>query len=55
LKEKYPILAVSHSLSQARRLGDEVLVMKAGRLARMLSRQDFQDKAMLEDLLEEVF
>jgi phosphate transport system ATP-binding protein len=55
LKEQYPILAVSHSLSQARRLGDEILVMKEGRLARILSRQDFQDKAMLEDLLEEVF
>jgi len=55
LKEQYPILAVSHSLGQARRLGDEILVMKAGRLARILSCQDFQDKAMLEDLLEEVF
>jgi phosphate transport system ATP-binding protein len=55
LKEHYPILAVSHSLSQARRLGDEILVMKAGSLARQLSRQDFQDKAMLEELLEEVF
>jgi phosphate transport system ATP-binding protein len=55
LKEQYPVLAVSHSLGQARRLGDEVLVMKAGRLARILTRQDFQDTAMLEDLLEEVF
>lgn len=55
LKERYTILAVSHSLSQARRLGDEVLVMKEGRLARIVSRQDFQDKAMFEELLEEVF
>lgn len=55
LKEHYPILAVSHSLSQARRLGDEILVMQAGRLARRLNRQDFQDKTMLEELLEEVF
>jgi len=55
LKDQYPILAVSHSLSQARRLGDEVLVMKAGRLARTLNPQDFQDKTMLEELLEEVF
>jgi phosphate transport system ATP-binding protein len=55
LKERYTILAVSHSLSQARRLGDELLVMKEGRLARILSRQDFQDKTMLEELLEEVF
>ena len=55
LKDQYPILAVSHSLSQARRLGDEVLVMKAGRLARTLKRRDFQDKTMLEELLEEVF
>jgi phosphate transport system ATP-binding protein len=55
LKEQYPILAVSHSLSQARRLGDEILVMKDGRLARKLSRQDFQDKAKLTELLEEVF
>jgi phosphate transport system ATP-binding protein len=55
LKERYTILAVSHSLSQARRLGDELLVMKEGCLARILSRQDFQDKTMLEELLEEVF
>jgi phosphate transport system ATP-binding protein len=55
LKNRYTILAVSHSLSQARRLGDELLVMKEGRLARILSRQDFQDKTMLEELLEEVF
>jgi phosphate transport system ATP-binding protein len=55
LKEQYPILAVSHSLGQAHRLGDEILVMQAGSLVRTLSRQDFQDKAMLEDLLEEVF
>lgn len=55
LKDQYPILAVSHSLSQARRLGDEILVMKAGRLARTLNHQDFQDKTMLEELLEEVF
>jgi phosphate transport system ATP-binding protein len=55
LREHYPILAVSHSLSQARRLGDEILVMKEGSLARTLNRQDFQDQAMLEELLEEVF
>ena len=55
LKEQYPILAVSHSLSQARRLGDEILVMKEGRLGRILQRQDFQDRVMLEDLLEDVF
>jgi phosphate transport system ATP-binding protein len=55
LKDQYPILAVSHSLSQARRLGDELLVMKAGNLTRILERQDFQDKTMLEELLEEVF
>jgi len=55
LKEHYPILAVSHSLSQGRRLGDEILIMKEGRLARALSRQDFQDQATLEELLEEVF
>ena len=55
LKERYPILAVSHSLSQARRLGDEILVMQEGRLARTLSRHDFQDQAKLTELLEEVF
>lgn len=55
LKEHYAILAVSHSLGQARRLGDEVLVMKEGRLVRILQHQDFQDKIMLEELLEEVF
>jgi phosphate transport system ATP-binding protein len=55
LKERYTILAVSHSLSQARRLGDELLIMKEGRLARILRRREVQDKTMLEELLEEVF
>jgi phosphate transport system ATP-binding protein len=55
LKQKYTVVAVSHSLSQARRLADEVLVLKGGEIARTLSPSEFSDRNVVEDILNEVF
>ncbi len=55
LKERYPILAVSHSLGQARRLADKLLVMKDGAIVRALSPDDFRQPDLLPRLVEEIF
>jgi phosphate transport system ATP-binding protein len=55
LKENYTIISVSHSLSQARRLADDVLVLKEGRIARTISSSQFREHEVLDDLLEEIF
>jgi phosphate transport system ATP-binding protein len=55
LKERYPILAVSHSLVQARRLADELLVMKDGAMVRTLAREDLRQSHLLSRLVEEIF
>jgi phosphate transport system ATP-binding protein len=55
LKENYTIISVSHSLSQARRLADEVLVLKEGQIARTISSSQFREHEVLDDLLEEIF
>lgn len=55
LKERYTILAVSHSLSQARRLGDRVLVFNEGRLVGSLERSELQQGGIFQSLVEEIF
>jgi phosphate transport system ATP-binding protein len=55
LKERYTIIAVSHSLSQARRLADEALIFKDGAVAQQLNRGDLQAPDALRILLEEIF
>jgi phosphate transport system ATP-binding protein len=55
LKERYPILAVSHSLSQARRLADQVLVMRDGAIVRTLEREAIEPPDLLPRLVEEIF
>jgi phosphate transport system ATP-binding protein len=55
LKARYPILAVSHSLSQARRLADQVLVMQGGAIVRTLEREDIETPDLLSRLVEEIF
>jgi len=55
LKERYPIIAVSHSLSQARRLADAALIFKDGSVVQRLSREDLQAPDTLQALLEEIF
>jgi len=55
LKERYTILAVSHSLSQARRLGDKVLVFNEGRRVGTFERSELQQGERFQGLLEEIF
>jgi phosphate transport system ATP-binding protein len=55
LKERYTIIAVSHSLSQARRLADAALVFRDGSLVQQLHREDLQAPDTLQALLEEIF
>ncbi|MCK9376864.1 MAG: ATP-binding cassette domain-containing protein [Syntrophobacterales bacterium] len=55
LKERYPVLAVSHSLGQARRLADLLLVMKEGAIVRTLECDELQPPDLLPRLLEEIF
>jgi len=55
LKERYTIIAVSHSLSQARRLADAALIFRDGSVAERLSREDLQAPDTLQALLEEIF
>jgi phosphate transport system ATP-binding protein len=55
LKERYTTIAVSHSLSQARRLADEALIFKDGAVVQRLSREDLQASDTFQALLEEIF
>lgn len=55
LKERYPILAVSHSLGQASRIADRVHVLSGGRIAQTLDRTTMQDPGALYRLAEELF
>jgi len=55
LKDRYIIIAVSHSLSQARRLADEALIFRDGSVVQRLSRTDLQAPDTLQTLLEEIF
>ena len=55
LKDYYTIIAVSHSLSQARRLADEALILRDGSVIQRLSRADLQASGVLQSLLDEIF
>jgi phosphate transport system ATP-binding protein len=55
LREKYTIVAVSHSLSQSRRLADSIVVLREGRIVKSLSRSAFSEQCGAETLLEEAF
>lgn len=55
LKEKYTVIAVSHSLSQTRRLADVVVVLSGGRIVRRLSSSEFSEHQAVEALLEAAF
>jgi len=55
LKEHYTLIAVSHSLSQARRLADVVLILREGQIVKSLSGSEFSQPRLTETLLEEVF
>jgi phosphate transport system ATP-binding protein len=55
LKERYTIIAVSHSLTQARRLADEALIFRDSSVVKQLSPEDLQASDTLQTLLEEIF
>ncbi|NSW87423.1 MAG: phosphate ABC transporter ATP-binding protein, partial [Syntrophobacteraceae bacterium] len=55
LKKQYTILAVSHSLSQTRRLADRVFVLNDGRITHELDRFHLQDRDVFQKLIEEIF
>ncbi|MBP8645787.1 MAG: phosphate ABC transporter ATP-binding protein [Syntrophobacteraceae bacterium] len=55
LKDQYTILAVSHSLSETRRLADRVLVLREGRIVQELDRQHLSDPAVFQQLIEAAF
>ncbi|MFZ5452590.1 MAG: phosphate ABC transporter ATP-binding protein [Thermodesulfobacteriota bacterium] len=55
LKDRYTIIAVSHSLSQARRLADQALIFREGTVVQNLGRENLQAPDTLQTLLEEIF
>jgi len=55
LQQRYQIIAVSHSLRQARKIAGQMLVMKEGRVEHLLRKDQFEDPEMLQTLLDEVF
>jgi phosphate transport system ATP-binding protein len=54
LKDRYTIIAVSHSLSQARRLADEALILRDGSVIQRLSQADLLSSNILQALIEEI-
>ncbi len=55
LQDRYQIIAVSHSLRQARRIAGQILVMKEGQIEHLLKKEQFEDLEMLQKLLDEIF
>jgi phosphate transport system ATP-binding protein len=55
LRERYTIVAVSHSLGQTRRLADRIVVLNDGVVAKQRRGEDLQDAETFERLIDEVF
>jgi phosphate transport system ATP-binding protein len=55
LRASYTIVAVSHSLTQTRRLADRVVVLSDGHVAKCFRREELRDPGTFQQLLEEVF
>jgi len=55
LKERYTIVAVSHSLGQTARIADHVLVLREGRIGERFDRSHLRDPVLFQRLVEEVF
>jgi phosphate transport system ATP-binding protein len=55
LKQEYQLVVVSHSLEQARRLADHVVVMKQGEIIQTVSDPGRRPKPFWQDLVEEIF
>ena len=55
LKERYTVVAVSHSLSQARRLADRLFVIREGRMVQQMNQQHLQDAMVFQELIDSAF
>lgn len=55
LRQRYCVVAVSHSLSQARRLADRLFVLREGRIVQELEKGALRDAGVFERLMEEIF
>ncbi len=55
LKQRYAILAVTHSPSQMRRLADRALILRDGMIVAELSRRELADQQACLHLLEDSF
>ncbi len=55
LKQRYTILAVSHSIRQVRQIADRVIVLNNGRIVKSLERCDLDKPGLIEELVEDVF
>jgi phosphate transport system ATP-binding protein len=55
LKERYTLLVVSHSLRQAQRIAERIVVMRAGQISRVLEKRDLARAGSLEEMLDDCF
>jgi phosphate transport system ATP-binding protein len=55
LKERYPVLAVTHSLGQTARLADRGYVLREGRIAEGFDRDRLEDPDRFRRMVEEIF
>lgn len=52
LKNRYPVIMVSHSLAQAQKLASRLAVMRAGKVFRVLDREEIPDGAAGQVFIE---
>ena len=55
LKERYAVLAVTHSLGQTARLADRGYVLREGRIAEEFDRDRLEDPGRFRRMVEEIF
>ena len=55
LKENYTIVAVSHSLGQASRIADRVIVLREGMISERIDREQLRDPTLLLRTMDENF
>ncbi len=55
LQDRYQIIAVSHSLRQARKIAGQILVIKEGQIEHLLNKEQFGDQEMFQKLLNDIF
>lgn len=55
LKDRFAIVAVSHSLGQAARIADRVVIMREGRIVEHVDRRVLEDPEQFHRLVEETF